>query len=40
MEYLSQLNIPILSEEGREIDYFERKKWDLLWIVDPLDGTK
>lgn len=40
MEYLSQLDIPVLSEEGREIDYSERKNWDLLWIVDPLDGTK
>ena len=32
--------IPILSEEGRYIPYDERKKWDQLWIVDPLDGTK
>jgi 3'(2'), 5'-bisphosphate nucleotidase len=37
---LSKTNIPILSEEGRNIDYAERKKWDRLWIVDPLDGTK
>ena len=40
MEYLSRLEIPILSEEGRAIPYSERKDWDLLWIVDPLDGTK
>jgi 3'(2'), 5'-bisphosphate nucleotidase len=40
MAYLSQLDIPVLSEEGREIDYSERKNWKLLWIVDPLDGTK
>lgn len=32
--------IPILSEEGREIDYSERSRWEYLWIVDPLDGTK
>ena len=32
--------VPILSEEGRDIPYHERKKWDRLWIVDPLDGTK
>lgn len=37
---LGKTNIPILSEEGRNIDYVERKKWDRLWIVDPLDGTK
>tara|TARA_Y100001970_G_scaffold21626_3_gene24743 strand:- start:9096 stop:9857 length:762 start_codon:yes stop_codon:yes gene_type:complete len=33
-------NIPILSEEGRDINYLERKKWDTFWLVDPLDGTK
>lgn len=33
-------NIPILSEEGRNISYFERKQWDIFWLVDPLDGTK
>mgnify|MGYP001572979437 FL=1 len=32
--------IPILSEEGKEISYEERKKWSLFWLVDPLDGTK
>ena len=37
---LSETNIPILSEEGRQIDFKERKNWNLLWIVDPLDGTK
>lgn len=38
--YLSKTNIPILSEEGRNISYDERKSWDQIWIVDPLDGTK
>lgn len=33
-------NIPILSEEGKNIPYSERKKWDCFWLVDPLDGTK
>ena len=33
-------NIPILSEEGRDIPYSERKHWDYFWLVDPLDGTK
>ena len=31
--------IPLLSEE-KHIKYSERKEWDYLWIVDPLDGTK
>lgn len=33
-------DIPILSEEGREIPYDLRKQWERLWVVDPLDGTK
>lgn len=37
---LSESGIPILSEEGKEIPYKERKNWHRLWIVDPLDGTK
>jgi 3'(2'), 5'-bisphosphate nucleotidase len=37
---LSPLDIPVLSEEGRDIAYEERKGWQHLWIVDPLDGTK
>lgn len=32
--------VPILSEEGRETPYDERKKWEYFWLVDPLDGTK
>ena len=32
--------IPILSEEGRDIPWSERSKWDRFWLVDPLDGTK
>lgn len=39
-EYLEKTPYPILSEEGRSIDYKTRSKWDSLWIVDPLDGTK
>ena len=31
---------PVLSEEGRDIPYDERKKWEYFWLVDPLDGTK
>ena len=33
-------DIPILSEEGKEINFEERKGWDLFWLIDPLDGTK
>jgi 3'(2'), 5'-bisphosphate nucleotidase len=32
--------IPILSEEGRDIPYEERKAWEYFWCVDPLDGTR
>ena len=37
---LSQTSYPLLSEEGRSIDYEERRHWKKYWIVDPLDGTK
>nr|WP_295924036.1 3'(2'),5'-bisphosphate nucleotidase CysQ [uncultured Dyadobacter sp.] len=33
-------DIPVLSEEGRNIPYSERKNWTYFWCVDPLDGTK
>jgi len=34
------VNLPILSEEGKEISYHDRKHWEYFWLVDPLDGTK
>ena len=37
---LSVTPFPVLSEEGKEIPFKERSKWETLWIVDPLDGTK
>ena len=40
VEELSKSSIPILSEEGAEIDYSIRKKWSKFWLIDPLDGTK
>lgn len=40
VKHLENLNIPILSEEGKNIPFSERKNWQQLWIVDPLDGTK
>lgn len=38
-ECLGPTRIPILSEEGREMHYDERRNWELFWLVDPLDGT-
>jgi 3'(2'), 5'-bisphosphate nucleotidase len=40
VKYLKQTNIPVLSEEGKDIPFVQRKNWKKLWIVDPLDGTK
>lgn len=40
MEVLGTTKLPVLSEEGKSIDYEERAKWDRFWMVDPLDGTK
>lgn len=37
---LSETPFPVLSEEGKHLDYAIRKEWNELWIVDPLDGTK
>ena len=37
---LKKYDIPVLSEEGREIPYEERKNWKTFWMIDPLDGTK
>ncbi|RLD35815.1 MAG: 3'(2'),5'-bisphosphate nucleotidase [Bacteroidetes bacterium] len=39
-EYLIDTGIPILSEEGKQLAYEERKQWHQFWLVDPLDGTK
>ena len=37
---LYRSGLPVLSEEGRDIPFGERKEWGLFWLVDPLDGTK
>jgi 3'(2'), 5'-bisphosphate nucleotidase len=37
---LQETGYPILSEEGGDIPYDERKKWGSFWMIDPLDGTK
>ena len=39
-EILRSTNFPVLSEEGKNIEYSERSKWQYFWMVDPLDGTK
>lgn len=39
-EMLAPTAYPILSEEGTIATFEERKSWERLWIVDPLDGTK
>lgn len=41
IEYLlKDSGMPILSEEGKHINYEIRKEWDTFWLIDPLDGTK
>ncbi len=37
---LEGFDLPVLSEEGRDIPYSERRDWSAFWLVDPLDGTK
>ena len=39
-KFLLPTNIPIISEENKQLDFSERKDWNECWIVDPLDGTK
>ncbi len=39
-EKLEGKPFPLLSEEGREIPFSERRSWETFWMVDPLDGTK
>lgn len=38
--FLESTGLPVLSEEGKNIPYEERKNWEYFWMVDPLDGTK
>ena len=40
MNVLTEFDIPILSEEGKDTPYAQRKDWERFWVVDPLDGTK
>ena len=40
IQTLKSTKLPVLSEEGIHLSFQERKKWELFWLVDPLDGTK
>lgn len=40
VKHLEASQLPILSEEGKNIPFEERKNWEYFWMVDPLDGTK
>lgn len=37
---LGATNIPLLTEESQHAPYEERRHWNQLWCVDPLDGTR
>lgn len=39
-QLISKFNIPIISEEEEKPDYDIRKNESLIWLVDPLDGTR
>lgn len=38
--FLEGTELPIISEENKNKDFSERRKWEYCWIVDPVDGTK
>ena len=38
LKYYPKINI--ISEENKNEDFNERKKYEWAWLVDPLDGTK
>ena len=33
-------DIPLISEEGKDVPYATRRDWEYFWLIDPLDGTK
>ena len=35
-----KMDILIISEENKNLEYEKRKNYDWVWLVDPLDGTK
>ncbi|MCD8266345.1 MAG: 3'(2'),5'-bisphosphate nucleotidase CysQ [Prevotellaceae bacterium] len=38
--HLAATGLPVMSEEGAQLTYDERRGWEAFWLVDPLDGTK
>lgn len=38
--FLIKTEIPIISEENKQLPYCDREDWETCWMVDPLDGTK
>lgn len=32
--------LPLLSEESRQLEFAQRGDWNTYWLVDPLDGTR
>lgn len=36
----ANIGVPIISEEGKDVPYEERKAYNYYWLIDPLDGTK
>ena len=40
VRHLKNTQIPIISEESKQLPYSSRKDFTYCWIVDPLDGTK
>lgn len=40
VSHLKRFNLPVISEEKENPDYEDRKNAPLLWLVDPLDGTR
>ncbi len=39
-ELLCPSGLPLLSEEGPDIPYVQRRRWTDFWMLDPLDGTR
>ena len=37
---LAKTKIPIITEENQLEPYSTREKWEYVWLVDPLDGTR
>jgi len=40
LDIANNASIPLMSEEGKNISYDDRKDWEYFWMVDPVDGTK